>query len=145
MTNVIVTINGVQRDGFGDDSRIEFITVGRHYHKNGVDYITYDESEISGMDGTTTMLKIYGDHVVLVRMGQIEQRQEFRQSERSSCSYITPFGTMQMSVLTSAMEIHFAKSSGQVEIAYDLEIDGKWQSSNTLSIEIREEGQNNGH
>lgn len=145
MTNVIVTVIGSQRDGAGDEQSIELITAGRHYRRNGVDYITYDESKLTGLEGTTTLLKLYDGYVVLVRMGNIEQRQEFRKGERSTCTYITPYGAMEMSVATSDVTVAFANSSGSVAIAYELEIEGRWQSSNQLAITIREEKKTNGH
>ena len=145
MTNVVVTVIGSQRDESGDEQSIELVTAGRHYQKNGVDYITYDESKLTGLEGTTTLLKLYDGYVVLVRMGNIEQRQEFRKGERSSCTYVTPYGAMEMSVATSDVAVAFAKGSGRVDIAYELEIQGRWQSSNRLAITIREEKKTNGH
>jgi len=144
MTNVVVTVIGSQRDEAGYEQRIELITAGRHYQRNGIDYITYDESKLTGLEGTTTMLKLYDDYVVLVRLGHIEQRQEFRKGERNSCMYVTPYGTMEMSVATSDVTMAFAKGNGRITIAYELEIEGRWQSSNKLAITIREE-KTNGH
>ncbi len=143
---VFIKVLGSQRDAQGEESKIELFTQGRSYEKNGVQYITYQETEISGMEGATTLLKIYSDHVVLVRMGTIEQRQEFRVGQCNLSSYSTPFGTMKMGVRTTRLSINRAESGGRVTgiiIDYQLEIDGQWQSANTLSVTLQ--GDKYGH
>lgn len=146
-SDVVVTVTGVQRDTDGEENAIELVTVGRYYRKNNIGYITYRESEITGMEGTTTMLKIYDDHVTLSRTGNVEHKQEFRLGERCYGTYNTAYGCMQMSVLTNRLDVAFAAMNDtvdKIDIYYDLEIDGQWQSANTLSIMVREE-QKRGH
>lgn len=138
--SVLITVKGSQRDATGDEDKIELFTQGRSYAKNGTDYITYQETEISGMEGATTLIKIYPDHVVLVRMGGIDQRQEFRLGQRCHSSYVTPYGTMEMSVRTSHLQVVRIADNSQVaeiHIKYELEIDGQWQSANTLSVLVQ--------
>lgn len=53
--------------------------------------------------------------------------------------YHTPYGTMQMSILTNSLKMALASTTGTVAIEYELEINGQWQSANTLSISIQEE------
>ena len=139
MRKVVVTVVGTQTDAGGEESRIEFVTVGSRQDRDGVSYITYRESEITGMEGTTTLLKLYADRLILVRMGAVELKQEFRLGLTSHCTYITPYGSLKMAVSTR----HFQAAGGDdretVTAGYDLEIDGRWQSYNTLAVEIREE------
>lgn len=137
--NVVVTIIGTQRDKQGEESRIELITAGRGYEKNGVRYIVYQESEISGLEGVTTMLKLYDNQVVLVRTGSIDHKQEFCPGQKRHSMYITPYGTMQMSILTQNLQIALNGIAGSLEVSYELEMNGQWQSTNTLSISIQEE------
>ncbi|CUH96496.1 hypothetical protein P22_2586 [Propionispora sp. 2/2-37] len=141
INKVVIAVTGVQRDAAGEETRIELVTVGKYSRKNGTDYLLYDESEISGMEGTNTALKIYNSHVVLLRMGKIEQKQEFRLGEKTYGTYITPFGSIPMAALTSRLEITVSENGtlGAVYIEYDLELDGQWQSTNTLGIMIRED------
>ena len=139
MRKVIVTIVGTQTDEYGEKNTIELIAVGSYYERNGVHCLTYKESEITGMDGTTTLLKIYGDHFSVIRMGAVEQKQEFYPGQNTNCTYITPFGSMKMSIYTKYMEIAVDKGIGNISASYELTINGQWQSSNTLSVCIREE------
>ncbi|MPN49544.1 putative beta-barrel protein YwiB [bioreactor metagenome] len=119
--------------------------LGRYYLKNGVHYLTYIDEQLS-RDGlrTTTLLKVYPDHVILARMGNVEQRQEFRLGHKTSSIYVTPYGSMELTVLARQIKTDFRVASGVIDISYDLEVDGQWQSENILSITIQE-GQNCGH
>jgi uncharacterized beta-barrel protein YwiB (DUF1934 family) len=140
--NVLVTVVGTQLDADGEENRIELVTTARYWKKNGVEYIIYHESAVSGLENTTTALKIYPERVALVRMGGIEQKQEFKVGEKSQSTYITPYGVMKMGILTNKLDISFNEAQGTVgtvDIHYDLEIDGRWQSANSLSITVREE------
>lgn len=141
INEVVIAVTGVQRDAAGEETRIELVTVGKYSRKNGTDYLLYDESEISGMEGTNTVLKIHDSHVVLLRTGKIEQRQEFRLGETIYGTYITPFGSIKMAARTSRLEVTVSENGTlcAVHIEYDLELDGQWQSSNTLAITIRED------
>ncbi|MEN6414835.1 MAG: DUF1934 domain-containing protein [Veillonellales bacterium] len=145
MEYVVVTVIGAQKDVYGEENRIESVNIGHYYRKNGIDYIIYQDRELAeaALD-VTTMLKVYPDHVVLVRMGGLEQKQEFRLGEKSHSTYATPFGTMQLAVLTKGMDVTFGVASAAIDICYELEVNGQWQSENTLSINVRE-GQNCGH
>ena len=147
ISHVLISVKGSQQDTHGEADTIELFTHGRRYAKNGVHYITYQESEISGMEGATTLLKVYADYVVLVRMGGVEQRQEFRNGERYSSRYVTPYGTMEMSIHTTQLAITRAEDNSQVtgiHIEYELEIDGQWQSANTLTVLVQGD-KKNGH
>jgi len=139
MINVIVTLVGTQSDAQGDESRIELITVGHYYEKNGVQYIVYKDSEVSGLEGTKTMLKVYDQYVVLVRMGSVKHQQEFRLGTKSHSTYVTPYVTMDMGILTQNIDLDVHASVKNIHIRYELEINGQWQSTNTLSISVREE------
>lgn len=141
MKPVIVTIVGTQRDVCGEETRIELITVGHYKQKQDVQYITYKDSEVSGLEGTATMLKVYSDHVVLVRLGSIQQKQEFYVGKKMLSEYATPYGSMEIGVLTQSMNIALAAAAGTLTIRYELEVNGQWQSTNTLLISLQEEEQ----
>ena len=139
MDNILVTVIGIQRDAGGDENRIELVTPGRKYQKNGVHYITYKESAISGMEGSTTLIKLYPGHVTVIRMGSVEHKQEFCLGEETFSTYITPYGSLEMGIQTKLLEHSRPDELDSIQIGYDLKIDGQWQSYNELSISIRED------
>ncbi|EGO64581.1 DUF1934 domain-containing protein [Acetonema longum] len=138
MNTVTIRVKGTQRDGTGEENAIELVTVGHSQVKNGVYYITYQE-HVSGMEGSTTLLKIYSEpaSLCLVRMGAFEQKQEFIPGEKTYCTYVTPYGSMKMAVATRLLRIsRESTQTTEVEVQYDLEINGHWQSANSLLISV---------
>ncbi len=139
MRTVVVSVTGIQRDQSGEENRLELIAMGRHYEKNNIDYIRYAESAVTGMEGTQTTLKISEDRLILLRMGKVEQKLVFQQDAVSDSLYRTPLGEFHLSVKTNELSVAFNEGCGQIQVAYDLLLDGQWQSANRLVIEIREE------
>jgi uncharacterized beta-barrel protein YwiB (DUF1934 family) len=138
MKDVIVTVIGTQQGPDGDQNTIELIANGHCRQKGEITYITYKE-ELSGLEGTTTLLKLYSDHVTLVRMGRYEQKQEFIPGRKTYSRYVTPYGSMKLGVLTRDLARDIANAENPVDgqtilISYELDVEGKWQSSNTLKI-----------
>jgi uncharacterized beta-barrel protein YwiB (DUF1934 family) len=139
MHTVVVSVIGIQRDQAGEKNRLEMMTAGRHYQKNNIDYIRYDESAISGLEGTHTTLKIMEHCLVLLRMGTVEQKMVFQQGLVEDSLYHTPFGDFQLSVRTNELKIQLNEGRGTIQVDYELMLDGQWQSANQLMIEIRED------
>lgn len=139
MRKVIVTVIGTQTDAAGEENRMEFVTVGSRQDKNGISYITYRESEVTGLEGTTTLLKLYPDYFSVVRMGAVEHKQEYRMGRPCPSVYITPYGRLEMTILTRRLEMMTDGGGESITAGYDLTIDGRWQSYNTLAVSIREE------
>lgn len=142
MQKVIVTVTGSQRGADGEESRIELTAAGTSREKNGVRYVTYKDGEASGMARTATLLKICSDRLCLVRTGTVEQRQDFCPGRKSCGSYRTPLGELQLGIFTRLFTADSAGGVLTVEVVYDLEINGRWQSANRLLVKIREEAGN---
>lgn len=140
MENVIVKVTGMQTGHDGEQDRIELTAKGHRQTKNGVTYITYQEA-LSGLENTTTLLKLFADHVCLVRMGDYEQKQEFCPGRKTYSTYSTPYGSMKLGVYTNELRQQSCdkadlSSDQTISISYELEIDGQWQSSNVLMITV---------
>ena len=58
MKRVLVSVKSVQRDIDGQDTVVELISPGTSHEKNGVQYIRYEESSVTGLEGVKTTIKI---------------------------------------------------------------------------------------
>ena len=67
--NVIISVKGTQSTNNQVNIIMELVTEGKYYKKDEAYFITYDESEVTGMNGTTTTLMVTDDVVTLVRAG----------------------------------------------------------------------------
>lgn len=138
MEDVIVTVLGTQQGADGEQTAIELVAKGHYRQKGGIGYVTYKE-ELSGLDGATTLLKLYPDHVCLIRMGAYEQKQDFVPGRKTYSRYITPYGVIEMGALTRELSRDIVNTEDPIDgqtilISYALEFEGEWQSSNTLKL-----------
>ena len=100
--------------------------------------LTYQESEITGMEGTTTRFIVRGDTVVLERTGMIVSRMEFKQGERSSSFYETPWGTMAVDIATTKLAHRLTERGGVMEIAFTIAVNHQVTGENRCKVRVRE-------
>lgn len=100
--------------------------------------LTYQESEITGMEGTTTRFIVRGDTVVLERTGMIVSRMEFKQGERSSSFYETPWGTMAVDIATTKLAHRLTERGGVMEIAFTIAVNHQVTGENRFKVRVRE-------
>ncbi|MDR5659128.1 DUF1934 domain-containing protein [Serpentinicella sp. ANB-PHB4] len=135
----VIRVTGVQKI-MDDENKIELTTEAALYKKNNHLYIVYEESEISGMKGTTTTLKVMENNKVsLNRFGANRSQFLFAEGETCKTQYDTIYGNLQMEVYTNFLEvdIDFESYTGKIEIRYDLNIsESKEQLKNSLKVEL---------
>jgi len=135
---VIIKVTGTQVNEFGEADVQELTTKGSYYSKKGAYFIIYDESEVTGMTGTTTFLKAESDCVTLNRTGTSQQRQVFERGQRHQGNYNTPYGIMYMAVIPSKVEVNLTEMGGSINLEYELEVENQKISNNLLSLVVRE-------
>lgn len=106
--------------------------------EDGEMVLTYQESEITGMEGTTTRFTIRGGTVVLERTGLIVSRMEFKQGERSSSFYETPWGTMEVDIVTTKLAHRFTERGGVMEIAFTIAVNHQVTGENRFKVRVKE-------
>lgn len=137
MKEVMLKIKGTQKNVDGEESEIELITEGKFYLKNGTYYLVYDESEISGMEGSTTTLKIEDKKVSMKRFGSNSSTLIFERGIKHKSSYQTFYGDMNVEVVTKKIDVDISKmGKGKIDLSYRLSISNMVESQNKLSIEI---------
>jgi uncharacterized beta-barrel protein YwiB (DUF1934 family) len=120
---------------------MEFITEGRYAEEDGSVLLSYDESELSGIEGCTTSLRITDGKIKMERYGGligVDTAIEFEQGRRFKGYYDTPFGSIEMEVLTNSIvnNIKYENASGYLDIDYNISLKGLTESRSRLKIEI---------
>lgn len=140
MKKIMMRIIGKQASD-GDNDQMEFVTEGEMSERNGSIYLVYEESEISGMPGCKTRLKIKGDYISMKRLGTktipAGTEMEFAPGKVFTGPYDTPYGSFEMEVVTNNVENTLTvEGTGSVYIDYKMSLKGLVESHNTLSIEL---------
>ena len=121
-----------------EEENIELVTPGKFYKKENIYYVVYDETEISGMEGTTTTMKIGSEEVNLIRFGTTTTRLNFRKGIRDISLYQTPYGVLELVIDPFLIDIDMNDNGGEVKLSYGLEAGGQKASTNELHIKIWE-------
>ena len=123
----------------GEKEKIEVVTVGE-FSINGDEFIaTYDETEISVMDGTKTTLKIKGDKVVLHREGTTSTKMEFQKDNTQVALYNTPYGMLELKTSTKELDLDVNEKGGNISIKYHLIAGGQEPIKTNLDMKIKVE------
>lgn len=143
MKDIMLRIVGNRKQGISSEDDVEimeFITEARFVNKGDSLYLIYEESELSGIEGCTTSLKITGDSVRMKRYGEeqgIRTAIEFERGKRFSGYYDTPLGPIEMEMLTNMITNDLDPSgSGSLGIDYSVSLKGLLESQNVLRFEI---------
>ena len=75
---VMIRCKSIQRDERGKAEEVVLETPGVYGEDEDCRYLTYEETSLSGMEGTTTTIRMYGDHVTLSRQGSFLQETEYK-------------------------------------------------------------------
>ena len=116
---------------------IEVVTPGRFIiEENGFKAI-YEESEISGMEGTTTTLNIQDNILVLDRVGSTTTNMEFKEGTMAVSLYNTPYGVLSLNIDTEKLNININENGGEIYSKYTLGLEGQEGITTELNIKIK--------
>lgn len=141
MKDIMLKIIGKQVTIDSEEEQLEFVTEGKYYVEGDSVYLLYDESEFSGMEGCTTSLEITGDNIKMKRCGEsigLDTEIEFEKGKRFKGYYDTPYGSVEMEVLTNDVvnKIEKVEGKGSLNIDYHISLRGLSEGRSILDIEI---------
>lgn len=145
MKNLMLRILGrhVSADS-SDDDRIEFVTESMASERNGTIYVIYEEGGMSDLPEVRTTVRI--DRSGDVRMkrsgkdGRAGTIMEFSKGRRFSSLYHTPYGPLEMEVLTNRIvnDIDPESLTGTLFIDYEIALRGLTETRTLLNMELYE-------
>lgn len=138
MRDVIISITGVQNDPNGDKDSVELVTTGQYGMENDEIRFTYEESELTGLDGTRTTFTINPMGVVLRREGSLNSEMVFQQGRKNFFLYETPYGSATMGVDTRRIDTQLDEHGGNLELDYDIDFNHTPMGRNKFKINVRE-------
>lgn len=136
---VIISIKGKQEVGDGPAERMELVTKGWMRRKDGVYTLAYQESEVTGLEGTLTTIKVEQEEerVTLTRVGGYNSEMVFEEGCRHLSLYNTPYGAVSMGVNARHLLAELDDDGGCVEVDYTLEVEGAVVGRNVFQICVK--------
>ncbi len=139
MKDVVISIIGTQTlDETDRPDVIELVTDGQYSHSPEETVLTYQESELTGLEGTSTRFTIGPQDVVMSREGKMSTRMVFEEGKKHLFLYETPYGAATMGVNTNKVTHHMGEHGGEMEIDYVVDFDHTVVGRNNFKISVKE-------
>jgi uncharacterized beta-barrel protein YwiB (DUF1934 family) len=121
-----------------EPEHLELIMEGRYHDDGHRVTISYKESELTGMEGTTTSI-IYQKsepHVIsMVRSGTVRTALVFEEHKRHICVYETPIMPFEVSVQTKKV-VNGIEKDGNLRLEYTVELRGANAERTRFSMQL---------
>ena len=139
--DVLINIRGIYHFENEDSNVIELFTTGQYYKKGGEYYISYEESEATGFDGSRTTLRVCDeDRVEMQRSGTANSHLIIQNGVRHQCQYDMGFGDMMIGVNGRSIRSTLTDKGGSVEFKYSLDVNSLLASENEMCVMVKEQG-----
>lgn len=141
-SEAVIAIKQIQNVD-GSEDTLSFITDGLYSADENMFRLSYEETDVTGLPGTTTSVSFYPDRIIVDRSGSINSSMEFMEGANNFFSYRTPYGTAEIYVNTRSIRQNFDSSGGNAEISYSLNLHSRRISNNKFIISVKQ--QENGY
>ena len=134
---VLLSIRGEQYFDGIDPDETELMTEGTMALTEDGMVLSYEESELTGMEGTTTTFEVKGPRVTLTRSGAVNSQMVFEEGRQHTSLYETPFGELSVDIQTSELKHNLSERGGLMEIKYTIAVEHTVTGRNCFKIRVR--------
>ena len=135
--NVIISIKGSQLYEGQDPDVTELVTAGTLRREQEGYTIAYQETELTGLEGTTTKLRSEGPRVTLLRQGSVNSQMIFEVGRKHLSMYETPYGALAVGIETRRLKNTVDEAGGDLEIDYAIEIDNLLAGKSLFQLNVK--------
>ena len=105
--NVLIHVRGLQMMEVGEEQEpIELVVPGQYYFRNGSHYLRYEEILDEGSEPTINYIKMSPQGMEVRKQGLVNVHMVFERGKKNMTFYTTPFGTLQMGIVATGMELN---------------------------------------
>ena len=134
---VVLSIRGEQSFDGTDPDATELMTEGTLERTETGLRLTYRETALTGMEGTTTTFEVSGSQVILTRTGSVNSQMVFEEGRQHTSLYETPFGELSVDIQTSALRHNLTERGGLLEIKYSIAVEHTVTGRNSFKIRVK--------
>ena len=134
---VLLSIRGEQYLDDIDPDATELMTDGTlEVTEDGL-VLSYEERELTGMEGTTTTFEVCGPRVTLTRSGAVNSQMVFEEGRQHTSLYETPFGELSVDIQTGRLRHNLTERGGIMEIQYSIAVEHTVTGRNCSKIRVK--------
>ena len=136
-TPVVLSITGRQTYGNQPPETIELVTEGTMTYRDGGWDISYEESELTGMEGVTTLFRVEPGVVTLSRVGKLNSTMIFRERVPHDSLYQMEFGTLLLTINATRVYYDIVPDGGTIDLVYEICIENTEAGVIDYHLDIR--------
>lgn len=99
--------------------------------------LAYEETALTGMEGTLTTFLIEPERVTLLRTGPVCTQMVYELGRRHHSMYNTPYGSLEVGITTSMLDVEMGPDGGHLNVDYAIELDHAMMGQNRFRITVR--------
>ena len=134
---VVLTICGKQSYEDQEPDIIELTTEGTMEFRDGGWDISYEESELTGLEGVTTIFRVEPDKVTLSRTGKLRSQMVFQKGVIHESLYQMEFGALLIRVCAQHMFFDIVSDGGMIDLIYSIDIENTGMGLVDYHLDIR--------
>lgn len=120
---VILSIRGCQNYMDQEPEQIELITEGVLESAGEGWKLTYEESDLTGLQGVTTTFHVEPRKITLLRKGPLRSEMVFEEGQFHESLYQMDFGALMITVCASKVHYQISEEGGTIDLTYAIEIE----------------------
>ena len=134
---VMLSIRGRQSYDGQEPEVIELVTDGTMEFRDGGWNIAYEESELTGLEGVTTVFRMEPGKVVLTRTGRLNSQMVFQQGVTHDSLYQMEFGALMLTVQATSVFYDIVPDGGVIDLVYNISIENTEACGVDYHLDIR--------
>ena len=121
--SVVLSVRGRQSYPGQEPELLELVTEGTVEKTDTGWILEYQESDLTGMEGVTTVFEIEGKKITLSRTGKLNSQMVFQEGQFHDSLYQVEFGTLMITVCASKVDCQLTEAGGTIDLVYTIEVE----------------------
>lgn len=136
--DVLIHVRGLQIMETDDAQEpIEIVVPGQYYFRNGSHYLRYEEMLDDTAETTVNYIKMSPNGVEVRKQGQVNVHMVFEEGKKNKTFYNTPYGTLQMGISATGLELKESEDGIQMKVDYALDMNEEHVADCYLTVQAQ--------
>lgn len=136
--DVLIHVRGLQMMETDDAQEpIEIVAPGQYYFRNGSHYLRYEEMLDDTAETTVNYIKMSPNGVEVRKQGQVNVHMVFEEGKKNKTFYNTPYGTLQMGISATGLELKESEDGIQMKVDYALDMNEEHVADCYLTVQAQ--------
>lgn len=136
--DVLIHVRGLQMMETDDAQEpIEIVVPGQYYFRNGSHYLRYEEMLDDTAETTVNYIKMSPNGVEVRKQGQVNVHMVFEEGKKNKTFYNTPYGTLQIGISATGLELKESEDGIQMKVDYALDMNEEHVADCYLTVQAQ--------